>query len=985
LESAVDVAMQEGLSQTGGESVAFHVSSFLPIYRAKGENAVFSMTQDCQPLPFRLPLDTATNRLLSLKWTKLLTGQDVSLFKACDSVLRIYGGEPDTNPVLCDVLAILPVCQPNQLFMVRLMSLLFSSESYVAAFADRLLQVIFVRFAQFRLSLLSNLLSKIWRSVSVSSEHLYTLLYTVRSLLEIASALDVDFQGKVDVDMHLLLITALCSESPPVRDLALQTAAQFRAISKSYTLDQLIDDAAPTIEEHAKRIALMSVSPDRDFSAFPNLKFRDVAKSGLNELYQFFLASLGTACSQHAGKINLPTLTVKMLGTFKGLLTERCPPFLAGNIVSFILNSSSPQTVQTDPLVSFAKAAFTNLKLTNALPFFTSLHPAFREPCFGMKFTSEAFLRTVCFGVRVLARDDLSLQFMFSTLDSIIPLIQDQSIGSDIVQNARLAAMVLFEVLEKRLTQHKTSPFLRRKALLADLNTFFDPATWYAFVMKFHCTVFGQLALAALLKVAHPAPSVFESENLKTYSARVLAGLLSSSPEEYLPEFIKEASDVSNIGRLFFTAIVAQFSFGDPQSVIAQLVSNLNAAPGSVQSEFELTISNATGSLIALAFAYIVDDSEILKIEAYEMLIVAAIGSSLTLSRPDAAARIFNKMIQSRFTLRSQLANLYMSSLVSISALLATDLAFCTEQFIHQMLVMIKASGGANSKLAPWLHGAVFDLGTTAPCVFPQTDARFALYSFYMLVRDLCDLRMTADIFVIIDNLLNMKNQAAIIDELIHVLYGLFLETPTNVNITGFLSYVLEHHPIQTSAALFQFLRQPMWYFYYSGAFDADYSHAVEFAVRVLGEAVRHAPARFSDHFAVGYGLSLVTLQPGTSNELLVSLLPVLGMEGSPNEVLIFREFQKRGHVFQEKLGIECLMWGLCCGHMVFAARALALYRRFLEPVNADVVVRLQNNTRLASAIAHEKLTDGIVDYIGNLWETLLVICQKLKVPREDV
>jgi hypothetical protein len=45
--------------------------------------------------------------------------------------------------------------------MVRVISLLFSSSPFVAAFAHRLLQIFFIGHGRFRLSIVNNLLKKI--------------------------------------------------------------------------------------------------------------------------------------------------------------------------------------------------------------------------------------------------------------------------------------------------------------------------------------------------------------------------------------------------------------------------------------------------------------------------------------------------------------------------------------------------------------------------------------------------------------------------------------------------------------------------------------------------------------------------------------------------------------------------------------------------------------------------------------------------------
>jgi hypothetical protein len=112
--------------------------------------------------------------------------------------------------------------------------------------------------------------------------------------------------------------------------------------------------------------------------------------------------------------------------------------------------------------------------------------------------------------------------------------------------------------------------------------------------------------------------------------------------------------------------------------------------------------------------------------------------------------------------------------------------------------------------------------------------------------------------------------------------------------------------------------------------------------------------------------------------------MPALENDHGDDETLIFAEFQRRGFEFQAKLSRECLLWGLCCGNLTFATRALSIYRRFLIPADGAVVHRLLANVRLAAAIVVEKVGPVLVDYISNLWETVRVVIEKLQYDEES-
>jgi hypothetical protein len=114
-------------------------------------------------------------------------------------------------------------------------------------------------------------------------------------------------------------------------------------------------------------------------------------------------------------------------------------------------------------------------------------------------------------------------------------------------------------------------------------------------------------------------------------------------------------------------------------------------------------------------------------------------------------------------------------------------------------------------------------------------------------------------------------------------------------------------------------------------------------------------------------------------------MLPGLEADAADNDALIFREFQRRGTAFQECLGREALMWGLCCGDLACATRGLALYRRFPEPISGAVITKLVANIRNVAQVAAEKNSPVFVEYVTGCWETLRLVIDRLREARDDV
>jgi hypothetical protein len=93
----------------------------------------------------------------------------------------------------------------------------------------------------------------------------------------------------------------------------------------------------------------------------------------------------------------------------------------------------------------------------------------------------------------------------------------------------------------------------------------------------------------------------------------------------------------------------------------------------------------------------------------------------------------------------------------------------------------------------------------------------------------------------------------------------------------------------------------------------------------------------------------------------------------------LYTEYQKRGPDFQANFGKECLLWGLGCGDLRYATRALAMSRRFLVPADEAAIGKLLETIHVVAAIAKEKVSGALMDYLSNCWETVSRSCNAAK------
>jgi hypothetical protein len=191
------------------------------------------------------------------------------------------------------------------------------------------------------------------------------------------------------------------------------------------------------------------------------------------------------------------------------------------------------------------------------------------------------------------------------------------------------------------------------------------------------------------------------------------------------------------------------------------------------------------------------------------------------------------------------------------------------------------------------------------------------------------------------------------------------------------IAHILQHRPETTASVLVQYLRLPHWYFAQVTA-PTGYDRGAEFSAHSMQAAIRGRPDAFAGCAPACFAYALVTFREVLPNELLPALVQGLDTEGYDNEALVYNEIQRRGISFQEALGGECLTWGVCCGDLLWATRALALYRRFLHAVDTAVVDRLIVNIRVAASVARERPTPAIVDYVSSCWETLRLVAARV-------
>jgi hypothetical protein len=212
-----------------------------------------------------------------------------------------------------------------------------------------------------------------------------------------------------------------------------------------------------------------------------------------------------------------------------------------------------------------------------------------------------------------------------------------------------------------------------------------------------------------------------------------------------------------------------------------------------------------------------------------------AVGAAACVGDASAAARLFTRLTALRSSVSSQLTDLSLSALASTSALLSTELAFCTEQFLAHMLSAARRNPdfiGAHV-VVPWICGA-----RAATCAFPQTRPVFRCYAFPTLVADVSALEMTPDALLVIDRILEEEPVMFVV-----CLYAQF-QARGEAN-TDCLAHIVRHRPDEASRVVTELLRVSTWFLYAARESPTAYDMAIEFAVHGVNAAFAANPDLF--------------------------------------------------------------------------------------------------------------------------------------------
>jgi hypothetical protein len=208
--------------------------------------------------------------------------------------------------------------------------------------------------------------------------------------------------------------------------------------------------------------------------------FKEVAKLGLNNLYEYYFAAFAALFLLKIDLIRLSSSHTRIRSILNGLFRDRCSNYLCSNFVLFVLNSAHRDTFPQDAFVSFTKTALDSQQIVNPLALFAAGHPRVREICYSLSVQQSVYIRAIVFSLRVNASDDRSVSCLFTSLERIIENSKASHYEIKVMQNVVLAATILFDVIFTKRATYPAGSFLCKTVVTEGISPIFHRDLWYS-------------------------------------------------------------------------------------------------------------------------------------------------------------------------------------------------------------------------------------------------------------------------------------------------------------------------------------------------------------------------------------------------------------------------------------------------------------------------------------------------------------------------
>ena len=510
---------------------------------------------------------------------------------------------------------------------------------------------------------------------------------------------------------------------------------------------------------------------------------------------------------------------------------------------------------------------------------------------------------------------------------------------------------------------------------------------------------------------------------------------------ERLPLVIEGAQNISlstiHSSFAFFRAISFLFkNFSTIDSFLSESEKCFKFSPSEKDLRFHNIIYKNCGKLLALAFYYILKSDPQGREAGFRVLQSISLG--LALSRSNFSDKLCHYLDAIRsHIITSQHANTGLYACISLSKLLSNEFSFISEQFVSSSLPLITYVKNISDIILPWIRNIRFS--TSNLSVFTLTESAFLSFSTYSFVEALIEMEISPEILQIISKIVESQIEESF-DVIDYFLITILKSSDRGEGYKALIVFLYTLNPEHVLEILFSVLKYDFWHYRqvqydkFDAFFDISkflfdassneskpektsssntkcnlrktrfikstsvnddesendaYDTTIHFVLNTLLLCLNEKEEPFQPFIPDFILFSFIHIKENTQDpksfffsqyckSLLVSLLPF----EIDNDLMLHQYIDSLDYQKKEKLSIQSLSWGLCCGNFDIALNGLTFFNLIgLEKTN-EIIDKILISIYIATQCLYEQ-TNNIQNSFSKQKQWLFQILDIEKEPNK--
>ena len=926
-----------------------------------------------------------------------------------------------------------------------------SKDNVISNLASRILQILIYR----DISIIKIIVNTIYYKVigSVFYPHiLYRFLNFVEKQIMISKFLEPNFEEIEPTKLITMIVIGLCSSDFKIRIIAYNVA---QLIDHSLIFDFIAENDM-LIGEIAKKKLLNGYCSSADkIESCQTIPFKDVIFSTYNDLYLYYISAFSSLLPNNETFLTVTKEILKIIERNKSIKNEYINSFL--NI--FCINKSEDisfsklrkiheelinESVMKDKNINakVSEVIFTGLSKTTILKIT-------EEFDFNQEYNKEFYLSLLVSIRNILLEPDSFdmkdpiIQFSYNLINHILnsrskleinPSNTDKVIKL-ISNNLILISLKIFKLFYEQNISILNGPYLKIPTCLLKLENF-NTDDWFSFLLEYYMeNDIAKLCFGYLLSITEPSSNkIFEKLNKMELSPIVQTKFLGRYYRKLLPQYIQYSVQ----GKCeYFNSIINLFmKIDSPKQFISEIKKKKLILDNLNEKIFTTTTFYETGSLIAISLFNLTDLTQAKIQDVFSFLMNIIFSSAIILKDSDSLKILFKKFNRIEIIQNKDFSELFFDVIIELSTTLSQTHAFCSEQFVYQMLQIINHNKDSNKLISfviPWIKSV--NLNYNTQLILKKTIPQFATFNFIKFMESLSNIPNPSKI---IDIILQTNE---ITNNILEIIMTYFIYEHFNYQSTHSLmiKFLLSTRGKKAAKILVQFLKFSSWmYFrifeslafqkynnnsnhsiksaasmYNFNAFnnigsiekvaytkilpssnDPSFNYYVpliKFLLVIIFKQFEEDPSVFKDDYHYLLSFSLVNYSAYKQvNQILSWRFPSYKITHKIENESLISYISTLNPQKQLEFGRELLEWGTMCGKLNEATRGLKYFAYVLYPANNDVIHAIINSSTDAllslSGVSKRKEENKVlVDYISQAISVITLIVKKIDNPTIDV